>query len=206
MALDPLATVADLTALGVTVDPSETAVVNQWLAIASALVRDAAGSPISQTTSTITIEGEADRRLHLPGLPIQSVSAVAINGEPLTEWRLRSNALWRSCGWRYPHCAPSEVTVTYVHGLPTVPPDIVALVCRLVALSLVEYRRAGNDGAETAAARTVASERIGDYSVSYAGVSGSAADSGEGVMSLTGYQRNKLAARFGGGVANARAR
>jgi hypothetical protein len=39
----------------------------------------------------------------------------------------------------------------------------------------------------------VSSERIGDYSVTYA-------DTESGVMSLTTYQANKLAARFGNGA------
>lgn len=192
MALPTLATVADLEARGVTIDPSEVDTVNVYLDVASTLVRDAAGSPISQTTSTVVLEGEPGPRLRLPGPPVQSVSAVLVDGQAATGWKLVSGALFGAAGWR-PGPDPSEVTVTYVHGLPTVPSDIVDLVCRLVGQALVSYR-----SGETLS-RAVSQERIGDYSVTYA-------DTETGTMSLTSFQRDRLAARFGGGVGTARLR
>ncbi|MFM9815823.1 hypothetical protein ACKI16_46040, partial [Streptomyces scabiei] len=94
MALDPLATVADLEARGLTVDPSETTVVETFLAEASAAVREAAGVPISQTVSTVALEGPDNSQwLTLPGPPILSVSAVEIDGVAVTDWRLRSHQL-----------------------------------------------------------------------------------------------------------------
>ncbi|MBI0294500.1 hypothetical protein JBE04_08390 [Streptomyces sp. PRKS01-29] len=197
MALLPLATVADLTARGLTVESTETAIVGVYLDVASAAVRDAAGSPISQTTSTITLEGEPDPRLRLPGLPVTAVSTVEVDGEPVTDWRLRSGALWRACGWSS-GCEPSEVDVTYTHGLPVVPADIVDLVCRIAAAALVAYRsEAGGTGL---AAQDVRAERIGDYSVTY-GDDGRITE-----MELPDYLRRRLAARFGGGAAVVRSR
>ncbi|MDX3507363.1 hypothetical protein PV755_00240 [Streptomyces caniscabiei] len=198
MALDPLATVADLEARGLTVDPAETAVAETFLAEASAAVREAAGVPISQTTSTVALEGpENSQWLTLPGPPIQSVSAVAIDGVAVTDWRLRSHQLWRRAGWS-DGCEPSEVTVTQTHGLPVVEADIVGLVCRIAAAVLVHHR-AQPDG-EGLAAKDIRAERIGDYSVTY-GDSGRITD-----IELPDYLREQIAARFGGGVSVVRSR
>lgn len=191
MALDPLAAVADLTARGLTVESGETAIVGVYLNVASAAVRDAAGSPVSQTTSTITLEGEPDRRLRLPGQPVTAVTVVELDGVPVTDWRLRSGALWRAAGWSS-SCAPSEVDVTYTHGLPTVPADIVDLVCRITAAALVSYR--AEDGGTGLAASDIRAERIGDYSVTY-GDGGQITE-----MELPDYLRERLAARFGRGA------
>jgi hypothetical protein len=192
MALPPLATVADLEARGVTIAPDEEPTVNVFLDVASALVRDAAGSPVSETTSTVVLEGEPGPRLKLPGPPVRSVSAVLVDGQAATGWRLASGALFGAAGWR-PGPDPSEVEVTYVHGLPEVPSDIVDLVCRLVGQELTAFRSGGG------ASRAVQSERIGDYQVTYAATE-------SGTMALTDFQRNRLAARFGGGVGTARVR
>ncbi|HCA88171.1 MAG TPA: hypothetical protein DEQ61_23525 [Streptomyces sp.] len=197
MALEPLATVADLVALGLTVDDTETTIVERYLTVASAAVRDAAGSPISQTTSTVTVEGEADQRLRLPGSPITAVTTVELDGVAVTDWRLRSDRLWRHGGWTAAD-GPSEVEVTYTHGLPEVPADIVDLVGRLVAGALASHR-ADDDGASLGT-QVVTSERIGDYAVTYGG-DGLATD-----MELPAYLRERLAARFGGGISLMRSR
>ncbi|MGA5669013.1 hypothetical protein ACPCTG_26460 [Streptomyces pseudogriseolus] len=199
MALQPLATVADLTARGLTVNASETAIVGVYLDVASAAVRAAAGVPISETTSTVTLEGEPSQWLSLPGPPIRSVQAVTVDGQALAaaDYRLRSGRLWLARGWSY-RCEPSEITVTYTHGLPAVPADIVDLVCRIAAAALVAYR-SQPDG-EGLAARDVRSERIGDYSVQY-GDGGRITE-----MELPPYLREQLRARFGGGVAVVRSR
>lgn len=198
MALDPLATVADLEARGLTVEPDEETVVGTFLAEASAAVREAAGVPISQTISTVGLEGPDDSQwLTLPGPPIQSVSAVEIDGQAVTDWRLRSHRLWRAGGWSS-GCEPSEVTVTQLHGLSEVPADLVGLVCRIAAAVLVAHR-AQPDG-EGLAARDIRSERIGDYAVTY-GDSGRITE-----IELPEYLREQLAARFGGGVTLVRSR
>ncbi|MDT3395438.1 hypothetical protein RKE29_02025 [Streptomyces sp. B1866] len=193
MALPPLATVADCTARGLTVEASETAVMGVYLDVASTAVREAAGAPISQTTSTVALEGpDGSLWLDLPGPPVTAVATVAIDGQAVTDWRLRSGRLWRAAGWS-PSCEPSEVEITYTHGLPSVPADIVDLVCRIAAAALLAYR-AEPDGTGLAA-RDVRAERIGDYSVTY-GDDGRITE-----LELPEYLRERLAARFGGGVA-----
>ena len=191
MALDPLATVADLEARGLTVDASETAVVNVYLGVASAAVREAAGTAITRTTSTITLEGVPGQRLTLPGPPIVSVDAVTVDGRTVTGWRLVSGRLWNAAGWTGRD--PSEVEVTYTHGLLAVPDDIVDLVCRMVAAALLAYR-SEDGGAGLAADKEITSERLGDWSVTYG------ADGRVTEMELTQAWRDRLAARFGNSV------
>lgn len=189
MALAPLATVADLEARGLTVDPSESGPVAVFLDVASSIVRDAAGSPISETTSTVdNLEGELGQRLRLPGPPIRSVSAVSIDGTAVTDWKLVSGALFRAAGWR-PGCDPATVEVTYIHGLPVVPADIVDLVCRMAAQCLVKLR----ESPESLSSKPVVQERIGDYSVTYA------YELAYSEMEIPKYLRAQLAARFGTG-------
>ncbi|MDT0270259.1 hypothetical protein RM844_28710 [Streptomyces sp. DSM 44915] len=197
MALTPLATPDDLRAAGVAVSEDEEPLVAHWLAVASAAVREAAGCPISETISTVDIEGEAGVWLHLPGPPVTAVAAVAVDEVPVTDWRLRSNSLWRRSGW-HGGDPPAEVTVTYTHGLPDVPADIIELVCRIAAAALVAWRSAPDGGG--LAAGDVRSERLGDYSVTY-GSDGLVTE-----MELPDYLRERLAARFGGGAALVRFR
>jgi len=197
MTLAALATVADLAARGLTVTAEETTVAETYLSVASTAVREAAGVPISQTTSTVALEGPAAQWLSLPGPPVLSVASVTLDGETVTDWRLISSRLWRACGWS-PTCEPSELEVTQTHGLADVPADIVDLVCRIAATALADYR-ADPEGVGLAAG-DIRSERIGDYSVTYGS---------EGLitsMELPDYLRERLAARFGGGVALLRSR
>ena len=191
MALAPLATVDDLEARGLTVDPGEVGIVNVYLGVASAAVREAAGTAITRTTSTLTLEGVLGQRLTLPGPPIVSVDAVAVDGRAVTDWRLRSERLWRAPGWS--GIEPSEVEVTYTHGLLSVPDDIIDLVCRAVAAALVAYR-SEDGGTGLAADKEITSERLGDWSVTYG------ADGRVTEMELTQAWRDRLAARFGNSI------
>lgn len=145
MALNPLATAADLDARNITVPPAvdEDAI----LASASAAVRDAAGCPILTTTSTVSIPvGDRwEQNLDLPGGPVTAVSSVVANGVTLvagTDFFKVGNALWRPLGWlssdTVPPWRPLEVVVTYTHGYATVPADIVDLVCALAAMSFAQ--------------------------------------------------------------------
>jgi hypothetical protein len=178
-----LATIADLEARGITVAPSEESVTTTYLAVASAAIRDAAGSNISQSTVTVLLDGTCEQRLRLPGAPVTAVHAVTLDEVPVLDYRLSNGALWRSAGW-----AGDEVSVTYTYGLDPVPADIVDLTCRLAANALSAYRNGDP------AARQVSSERIGDYSVTYA-------DTETGTVTLTDSQRSRLAARFGASLA-----
>lgn len=139
MALQPLATVADLTARGVTVTAGETTKVTTWFNEASEVIRDAAGVPISRETSTVVLEGSCDRWLRLPGQPVVSVASVEIDGTAVTDFRLRSGQLWRATGWQSTW-EPSDVEVTMTHGLLEVPEDVVGLVCVLVLRALMASR------------------------------------------------------------------
>jgi hypothetical protein len=187
MALAPLATVADLATRGVTVASSELDAVGTYLDVASALVRDAASSPISQTTSTVTLEAYGASRLPLPGQPVTAVSAASVDGVAVTDYKLRSGALTRSCG--FPD--GSEVTVTYTHGLAAVPADIVDIVCRLAGQELIKFRESPDTALAT---KPVIQERIGDYSVTF-GYTVKFSD-----MELPDYLRARLSARFGNGA------
>ena len=187
-----LATVEDMADLGVTVDPDEEPIVEQYLAVASASVRDAAGCPISQGTSTVWLAGQRDARLPLPGPPVTAVDTVRLDDAEVGGWRLsRPRAsLYRAAGWGG---EASEVEVTYTHGLPEVPADIVALVCRIAATTLMSYRSDETGGGLTT--RRVTQLRIGDYSASFAN---------DGTMTeveLPETTRSRLRARFGGGAA-----
>jgi hypothetical protein len=189
MALDPLtATLGDRP----TPDGATPGLIAEMLGAASAEIREAAGVPISETTSTVILFGTDSPWLTLPGGPVQSVSAVTVDGEAITDYRLVDGRLWRSCGWD--SCEPVEISVTMVHGLAEVPLDIVAL-CRDLALAGINAALAG-----TGSRSGVQSEQesIDDYSHSTTYVTGD--ESTAGLMELPERTRLRLAQRFGGGA------
>jgi hypothetical protein len=188
VALPDLATAADLTARGIDINPSGVDV-NALLAAASAEVRSAAGVPISRTTWTMTIPGVCGEWLRLPGQPVVSVAAVAIDGNTVTDWKLVGGHLWRECGWQRTH-TPVNVTATVTGGLVEVPKDIVDLTCSLVGTGIA----AAEDGYESKAGK--AYESIDDYRVGYEQGPGQTA----GIMELPEATRVRLRARFGGGA------
>lgn len=192
MALEPLATLADLEARGV--DTSNTTQAETMLEVASAEVRAAAGSPVSQATSTVNLAVWPDEfYVKLPGLPVTAVETVVLDGEEISDYKLVDGMLWRSCGWAY--VCPSMLTVTYTHGLPEVPADIVDLVCSFAAAGL----NAAESGDYGASPNAVA-ERIDDYSVTYA----QGAEAVSRAMEIPPRTRRALAVRFGGGMAMVR--
>lgn len=181
MALASLATTADLSERGVVTGAMVTA-----LAVASAAIRDAAGSSISATTSTITVSAPGGKMLTLPG-PITAVSAVAIDGVTVTDHVVLSSGLWRSCGWG---CGPAPVTVTYTHGLATVPADIVDLTCNLA----IAWLNHAAEGGGSTAGLTYA--KIDDAAEGY-----TAEASGQvSPVYIPEVTRRWLAARFGAGA------
>lgn len=188
MAFAPLATRADLTRRGV--DASDGDRVDAALEQASATVRDAAGVPISRATSTVTVWGGLGPWLELPP-GTSEVTAVTYNGGALTDWQLVDGRMWRPGGWQLASSGPTGVQVTIVHGMAEVPADIVGLVCKLAAELLVQ----GEDGlGEPSGLTTLA---FGDYREGYSEPPDGAAPLGE----LSEPQRERLRARFGGGVA-----
>lgn len=186
--MDPLATPTDLAARNITVDGTAATM----LAVASSAVRGAAGSPISQVTSTITYTGWSyDRYLRLFGPPVTAVSAVLLNEDTITDWRFVADGrLWRRCGWGVDD-GPTDVVTTQTHGLPTVPPEIVDLVCSYTAAGMA----AAADGYESHAGKVA--ERVDDYSVSWA----QGAEAVASVMEIPEGTRQWLSSMFGGSAA-----
>lgn len=194
-----LATTLDLAKRGITLSAGEFDLAASYLDVASEHVRQAAGVQISQQTSTVEIEGSIDVWLRPPGVPVTALASAAIDGVEVTDWLLRSGALWREMGWStstsFARARPSLVTLTgLVHGLLTVPSDIVDLVCRLATAALVAWR-ATPDGAGLASTGTERQVTLGDYSVTYA------SDGRITEMMLPAAVREQLAARFGQNLA-----
>ena len=186
MALAALATVADLSARGVDVSNAELA--GLMLDVASAAVRDAAGCPITEVTSTVQLAAPDAPWLALPAGPVTDVSTVLVDGVEVTDWRLVAGALYRPCGWRL--WEPAVVTVTYTHGLPAAPADVVDLVCSLAAAGIA----AAADGYVARTGGSPQSEAIDDYRVTYA----QPADLSAGPMELPPATRAWLRSRFAG--------
>jgi hypothetical protein len=163
------------------------------LAVASAVVRRAAGSPILETSSTVTLWGvDVSRWLNLPGIPVTAVASVTHDGAVLTadtDYKLVDNRLWGADPWG-DACEPLEVAVTMTHGLAAVPADIVQLVCDLA----IAGADAAPDGAHNP---NVVAERIDDYSVSFA----PGAEAVASAVELPALTKAWLRAQFGGGVA-----
>lgn len=185
MALAPLATTADLSALGV--DTTDATLVASLLASVSADVREAAGAAISSTTSTVVIQGSREQWLALPGGPIVSVASVKIDDAAVADFRLVEGRLWRSSGWQGSR-APSLVEVAYTHGYDPVPADIVRLVCMLVSAGI----HAAKDG--FGSTRGVSSERVDDYQISFTRGDDEVVDPTE----IPPRTRQTLRDRFGG--------
>jgi len=189
VALAPLATAADLSAYGI--DITNTTAVVQVLAAASAAVRDAAGCAITRETSTVTLSTDASQRFELPARPVVSVASVTLNGVTLTEgtdYVLRGSNLWRvGQPWQERGDIPSELVVTFTHGLAETPADIVDLVCSLAGAAL----SAMSDGYASHAG--VQYESIDDYRVGYE----TGADATASVMELPERTRLSLRRRFG---------
>lgn len=188
MALPNLAVTADLSARGIT----PTAVHTTMLAVASSIVRAAAGSPILATTSTVTLWGlDSSHWLDLPGKPITAVSTVVHDGDTLTaddDYKLVDGRLWGASPWG-DSCEPLKVVVTMSHGFTAVPAHIVQLVCDLT----IAGAAAATDGAHNP---NVIAERIDDYAVTFA----PGAEAVASAVELPHLTKAWLRAQFGGGA------
>lgn len=186
MALPDLASASDLSAR---FEPDDDDLAAVMLTVASALVRQAAGSPISETSSTVSVWAlDRGMWLDLPGQPISAVSSVTVDGTVVTDYKLINGRLWRRCGWTW--CdEPLEVVVAMTHGLAEVPADIVQLVCDLAILGT-------NTAADGAIDPRVITEKIDDYSVTFSAAASTVATA----MTLPSLTRLSLKARFGGGA------
>lgn len=194
--LDPLAATADLTARGITWEDDETVMVETFLGEASTAVREAAGVPISAATSTVVLAGVCDRHLRLPGQPVREVTAAAIDGQAVDDWKLTADGmLWRRPGWQ-PSDEPVSVTVTQEHGLPIVPTDIVGMVCSMVAMALRMVRSSTDGTGAAPVPQDVTSIGIDDYRVAFR----QDGDRNITVFTIPDRVQRRLRARFGGGA------
>ena len=183
---DPLADVGDLTARGITVPSGMDA--DAILAAASDAVADAAGCPISVATSTVTLVVDEPRCFDLPGGPVQSVASVTVGGVPVSGWVKFANSVrMPTTRWWGTGCLPVEVTVTYTHGYPVIPADIVDLVCGMAAIAL-------NTGGDYGSAGRISLVRLGDFEERTSQPAGADSPSPVG---LPDSVRNRLRARFG---------
>lgn len=192
MALPDLATTADLSARGYVAD--DPTVEATMLAVASSLVREAAGSPIAEHAATVTWWAtEPGEWLDIPVKPVRSISALTLDGTAITDHKLVHGDLWRSSGWY--SCEPVEVEATLVCGLPAVPEHIKQLVCDLAILG-IDTATAG------AVDPRVVAERIDDYSVTFSPAAATVASA----MTIPSATRIALRAQFGRGVGSVRMR
>ena len=191
MALPNLASLADLTARGVDIAPP---VVATMLGVASSLARQAAGSPIAHHAATIIFHAtEYGEWLDMPVKPVTAVSAVSLDGDPVTGWKLVNGDLWRREGWYTGE--PVEVEIDLFCGLLEVPDHIVQLVCDLAILGT-------KTAAEGAIDPRVVAERIDDYSVTFA----KGAESVASAMTIPPMTRHSLRAQFGRGMGSVKMR
>lgn len=184
--MEPLASSQDLAERGISV-PCDVDF-DTILASASDAVRDAAGCAISEVTSTVVLVVGEYRCVDLPAGPVSDVASVQVDGVEVDGWVKVGDTVVMPCGWT--RSLPVEVTVTYTHGLPVVPADIVDLVCGMAAIAM-------GDG-EYGDGSRLASVRLGQFSESYVHPTGSDSPS---PMALPDSQRLRLRARFGNSVA-----
>lgn len=190
MALDSLADITDLPDVWQGAEYAQKA-----LDVASAAIREAAGSAIGVLTSVVTVTGGTGRLLSLPG-PVGAVTSVLVDGAAVTDYKALPEGLYRHCGWDgwdswSRQRGPSVVTVSLTHGLATVPADLVDL-CAQLAVSWLQHNEGG--GGSTAGLTSV---KLDDAAETYS-------DESSGQVSpvyIPAATRQWLAARFGGGVA-----
>lgn len=198
---DPLATPTDLANL-LQVDPytgAELTHVTDLLARASGEIRSAIGQIVTlveDDTISLPVE-ELGTELELPELPVVSVSAVAIDDKAVTDYKLIGSKLYRWLGWAdralYWIGQPANVTVTYTHGIATVPEELNTLCCSLAAYAKAQLAATGTLGPMPG----VASEAIDDYR--RVNTTGDAAIAH--VMELPEGTKKRLRAAYGTGAA-----
>lgn len=187
MALEPLATVADLSGIGAAFP--DTAETLGQIAAATQAIRDAAGSIIAPpVTIDLELTGTRERWLKLPVSPVREVSGVTVDGVTVSDWRLRSGRLWRHCGW-WTDCGPAEVVVTITYGLDECPADLLPLIASLVGGQVASV--AGDYDPK----RSMAYERIDDYQYGLR----QGGDEVQSPTELTDRTKTMLRERFGAG-------
>ena len=156
--LAALATAADLANALPDDQPLPDGDLDHALAVASYLVREAAGSAISSVTSTVTLPAPWGEFLYLPK-PITAVTSVAVEGAAVTGYKIRVDHLYLKAGWA--NQDGDDVEVTFTHGYATVPGDVVDLTVQ-IALEWLAYSNEG--GGSTAGIQSV---KIDDAAETY---------------------------------------
>lgn len=170
--MSALASQADLEArLGRPLSPAEEARVDALLADASAVVRAYTGQTFAVVEDDIVVLRAIGGSLKLPQRPVTDVTQVRVLGGSgalpdfvTLDWQFDGidtirvgdgvtvinlpEAWWDDDGY------PGTYEVTYSHGYPTVPADVLSVVCGMAARTLTAPTKAGG----------VVSETIGSYS------------------------------------------
>lgn len=195
----------DLTALeariGRPLTADEAARANVLLADASALVRSYTGQDFTRTDNQTVVVRAQQGEIRLPQRPVIDVTAVVAIGAggapdlPIVGWQwdgldlirtstdspiINLSELWRD---EDVDAYPGTYRVTYSHGVTVVPPDVVAVVARMVLRTLTAPTVAGG----------VVGETIGPYSYrtdgSGVGTAVVMTDEDRKMLSLAGYRR-----------------
>ena len=186
--LPDLAYVSDLQVRGVTITSENTELASEMIAVASTTIREAAGSPIFEKDSTVTLISWGGAWLDLPGKPVTAVASVTIDGTAVTDYTLDRGRLWRRSGWGC-ESEPTTVVVEMTHGLLDLPADIINLTCDLAIAGMLAASEGAGDPRKV-------TERIDDYSVTFA----QGAERVASIMELPRATRLRLRTRFGGGA------
>lgn len=192
MALEPLATAADLAARLKIAVPDDDLVLAQMethLVDASGELRSAIGQPITRMTSTAELWPERAGFYDIPAWPIVEIAEVKLEGEAAAWKRVGPNRISvpRACG---------PVEVTFTHGWEPIPEDIVKWTCVLAASSLAAAEQTESLG--LVAGISQRSEKIDDYQLSWQTPEAGGGDSASG-MTLPIRIAEKLRAQYGGG-------
>lgn len=134
----------------------------QALWTASAMVTRRTGQQFLPGTSTETIALSGGQWLFLPQRPVVEVASVSIGAQPVADYVVVGDRLFRYGGWRGAWNAPPVVTVTYSHG-GDVPDDVIGAV---LAVAADVYGNPAN----------LISETVGEYTYRLSGSGKSALD------------------------------
>lgn len=99
------------------------------LTAASRRFKGAVRHPVLRVTDdTVTLSGDGTNRLLLPAAPVNAITSVEVDGEPVTDYKVRRQAgvLLRTSGCGWPDWA--EITVLYDHGYDPIPEDVQEVV------------------------------------------------------------------------------
>jgi hypothetical protein len=146
---------------------------------ATAVVQEAAGQRIVQVVDDpFEIMGTSDSWLALPQIPVTAASAITIDGAATTHWKKFGDRLWRSHGWqRNLGCSWSSCNGVHDHGCGPEPSAIGGIYTHGYAPGAQELQlgRGAVLSICTAAYGNpagVKAEKIDDYAVTYAVLSG----------------------------------